>query len=845
MKHHHGLRHRVLGLHAAGRPVAAGAFDLPQGAVPELVGVDVEWQAPLRWRLTLRALPDPMAPPNMLRHVSQPVPPPSAEQPVIRALGQRPTPPFVLGVPRWTALPAGLEMEVTLPSTAESTLETDLYQVLVPVRSGDRLRWLSGLCVLPMQPVADDAAAQPLAINYLAKDYTSIRQAMLDRIRLTLPQWQDDDSADMGVMMVEMLAYAADYLSYQQDAVATESYLPTARLRRSVQRHARLLSYRGSDGVGSRVWVNFKVNKPVTIAAHTPVVAGVSNGGKHTVIAGSAEAELALAAGTVYETMDELSAVPELNCLGLYDWGLSDYSLPAGATSCVLAVPSQSGGRSLQEGDVIIFQQNLAADGSSVGADPARRHAVRVLAIEAFGSGAAQDQSACGTVAPSMVVFWRAADALPFSLPVSSSLVPGQALTVALGNVVLADLGRTVSGEQVTLLPAVVDQLWYGPTVRLPDKLVMHCRFDPVRARESAAAHVFDYQAGNALPSVVMTEHVPLSSNPAEALAVDTTYPWQARHDLLSSGPADRGFVVEFEDAALPAIRFGNGTNGAIPSFGTRFTATARVAPQPNVNIGHDWIGLVVLPEAQSLDLVAGVGNPLAAAGGAMADGIEEIRAAAPISNRQLMSCVTELDYVHAAQAVPGVAEAAASIAWSGAWPCVTVAVRRPRGLPIDLSFRQRVAEALAPRRIAGRIIVVQGPSFVPVDGGLQCRLRAGANADAVRARLLAALGPGGLFDPDQWGFGRPLYASDLIEAAAAVKGVADLRVVHLRRADWPDGVSPPLKQSPRRAAIPVGPQEVIQTCAAFSRRESDVGGVLLLELVAANEPWPGRESER
>ena len=69
-------------------------------------------------------------------------------------------------------------------------------------------------------------------INYLAKDYGGFRQgAMLDRLSVLLPSWTETHAADLGVAMVETLAYAADHLSYQQDAVSTEAYLGTARSR--------------------------------------------------------------------------------------------------------------------------------------------------------------------------------------------------------------------------------------------------------------------------------------------------------------------------------------------------------------------------------------------------------------------------------------------------------------------------------------------------------------------------------------------------------------------------------------------------------------------------------------
>ena len=82
---------------------------------------------------------------------------------------------------------------------------------------------------------------------------------MLDRLSVTMPKWKERSPADIGVMLVELLAYEADYLSYHQDAVATEAYLGTARKRISVRRHARLLDYYLHDGCNARTWVTLSV----------------------------------------------------------------------------------------------------------------------------------------------------------------------------------------------------------------------------------------------------------------------------------------------------------------------------------------------------------------------------------------------------------------------------------------------------------------------------------------------------------------------------------------------------------------------------------------------------------
>src|SRR5262249_17480985 len=89
-------------------------------------------------------------------------------------------------------------------------------------------------------------------INYLAKDYASFRRLMLDRMTALMPQWRERNPADVGVALIELLAYVADHLSYQQDATATEAYLSTARRRVSVRRHARLVDYFLFDGCNAR-----------------------------------------------------------------------------------------------------------------------------------------------------------------------------------------------------------------------------------------------------------------------------------------------------------------------------------------------------------------------------------------------------------------------------------------------------------------------------------------------------------------------------------------------------------------------------------------------------------------
>ena len=129
-------------------------------------------------------------------------------------------------------------------------------------------------CVSPvdcLQPQCCPSPAVPAPdIHYLARDYDGFRQAMLDRLSTLIPDWTETHSADPGITMVEALAYAADRISYLQDAVNTEAYIGTARSRISLRRHARLVDYHVQEGANARAWVCLAAERDgITVPAGT------------------------------------------------------------------------------------------------------------------------------------------------------------------------------------------------------------------------------------------------------------------------------------------------------------------------------------------------------------------------------------------------------------------------------------------------------------------------------------------------------------------------------------------------------------------------------------------------
>jgi uncharacterized phage protein gp47/JayE len=96
-------------------------------------------------------------------------------------------------------------------------------------------------------------------IDYVTKDYEGFKQGMLNQIPLLLPDWTDRSEADFGVVLIELVAYVADVLSYYQDRVANEAFLPTATQRRSVTQLLRLIGYQIDPGLAASAVIHVDV----------------------------------------------------------------------------------------------------------------------------------------------------------------------------------------------------------------------------------------------------------------------------------------------------------------------------------------------------------------------------------------------------------------------------------------------------------------------------------------------------------------------------------------------------------------------------------------------------------
>ncbi|MGW0825662.1 putative baseplate assembly protein [Streptomyces sp. NPDC002845] len=321
---------------------------------------------------------------------------------------------------------------------------------------------------------APDFPAAPV-IDYTARDYDTIRKLLLDRLALTTPDWIERNPADLGMTLVELLAYTGDQISYQQDAVATEASLDTARRRVSVRRHVRLIDYAMHDGCSARAYVTVWTADDHTLAPGTYRFASVDiraldphdRPEPGTVIdeidLGDLDERGSVEVFEPVVSTDPLELRVAHNAIRLWTWGGEVCALPQGATSATLRDewrdPETCRDRrlDLKPGDVLILEEVKGPRTGTPGdADPAHRQAVRLTSVTP-AVDRIEDQ-------PVLEVTWATEDALRFPLCLTTrggrDCLPVEDVTLARGNAVLVDHGRTLTGlpETVTVppVPAVV-----------------------------------------------------------------------------------------------------------------------------------------------------------------------------------------------------------------------------------------------------------------------------------------------------------------------------------------------------------------------------------------------------
>jgi hypothetical protein len=685
------------------------------------------------------------------------------------------------------------------------------------------------------------------ALSYLAKDYPTLRQLILDRLAQVMPEWRERHVPDLYLALVEILAYEGDRLSYYQDAVATEAYLNTARRRVSVRRHARLVDYLVHEGCNARAWVTVETDTDVPELDPRELSFLTGRAGEPgEVLSATALDGLVRDGALVFEPLvlsrgEHLRLRKAHNAIRLYTWGDRECCLPAGTTRAVLRdtdaddaelrrVPLEYEDElaepvralELRPGDILLFEEVKGPrTGEPEDADPARRHAVRLVRVtpvvdplyslpvpdseqrhseQPYSEQRHSEQryTEQRMPLPLLEVEWGEEDALPFPLCVSSLGRPPECevvddVSIARGNVILADHGRSVD-EDLGTVEAEPPDPRCEEEGRQEELVPRSKRFGP---RLGLAPLTFAEPVAAGVPAASLLAQDPRLALPQLRLT-GKRYPpsprddssWEPRRDLLASGPRDQHFVVEVDEEGRGQLRFGDGELGWRPPPGTSFKARYRVGNGTPGNVGAGVLTTIVDRAGALAGLRLVPTNPLPAQGGTDPEPAAQVKQLAPYAFRaQRVRAVVPDDYAELAQRTRGVQRAAAELRWTGSWYRMNVGIDPVGAVDAPEELLEAVRRDLYPCRRIGHDLEVVRAGVVALDLELEVcvepeHVRGDVEADVLEVLGTRRLPDGrlGLFHPDNLTFGQGVYVSTIVAAVQAVPGVRSVDVTKLER---------------------------------------------------------------
>ncbi len=427
-------------------------------------------------------------------------------------------------------------------------------------------------------------------------------------------------------------------------------------------------------------------------------------------------------------------------------------------------------------------------------------------------------------------IAWSDEDALPFPLCVSATTDYEHGhryienVSIALGNIVLADHGRTWDDEKQkdhSLIPYLVpDSIMHWATnthgqpceqqqlVQVPPRFYPQLKYTPVTFAASydendttlSATVAMQFDQRNALPEITLKSHILAENN---TVIDPTPLEWKPQQDLLGSNATDAHFVVESEADGATSLRYGDNQHGLRPEPRTNFLATYRAGNGAVGNIGRDSLYHIVSSDPQLQEAVTAIKNPLPAQGGLDPESIEDIRQNAAGAFNLVERGITPQDYIDIAVRDSQVHKANAILRWTGSWYTIFLVVERVRGLPVDDAFKSKLRQSLEQYRMAGTDLVIVSPVYVPLQIALDVTVQPGYLPVNVKTALLKVFsnrqwpdGERGVFYTDNYTFGGSVYLNPLYVAASNVPGVATITITTFQREDitgtgLTDGVLP------------------------------------------------------
>jgi len=666
-------------------------------------------------------------------------------------------------------------------------------------------------CAAPPEPCVT-SAIEDVDVDYLARDFISLRNALLDFTAQRYPNWQTPIEADVAMVPLEIIAAFADELSYVQDRYNREGDLETATERRSLRRKARLMDYEIHDGrqastvlelsvrsatksvpAGAGVWALVEKQSPIAFELGY----GLQDKGQSY----SVDSRWNNGLITPY-CMDDDQA-----CLRPGDTQLLVRNDPPG--------PDNPGGIVFGVADLALWEnrQILLRDVSADATETERLYLMTVSSVELtsdplFGINLAR-------------ITFVDNDELTHHVPldelqISANLVPATAGSTRIQQF---RLGPKESTDPEEMLSAVEregplysnndgtdaggdvfgDADDIEPAARAPIYLLSLPNSDTEQL--AFADRLNDLRASQ--PEIILTEE----GQPGD--------PWLFQRSLLLCNPSDQVFALEdgswrnvvnfqsgeervshadYANGRGYTIRLPDGEFGRLPTQGAVFNVEYRLNAGSAANLPANAVTALSIPNQETphtgplATLLDAIKNPFPISDGIDPESASEIKSLVPGAYKaETFFAVRPEDYGQQAETLDSVQRSQGSFRWTGSWLAANVAID-PAGTSILSDATRAEAQTLLDaRRQTGRQVTVVPPRYVNLDLRITVCLDRSAFIGQVQPAILATLfGPSQrdvkpFFHADHFTFGTPLHRSALEAAIAGVPGVESVVAIQLR----------------------------------------------------------------
>jgi predicted phage baseplate assembly protein len=507
----------------------------------------------------------------------------------------------------------------------------------------------------------------PATIDYTNRDFYSLREDLIARVKDRIPGWYGSDPSDFGVALVEAFAYLGDVTGYYIDRVANENTLSTASQRASVINLAQTYGYTPAGYQAALTTLTFRSTQPATwVIPAKSVVYGVFVDGDLTrQISFSTQTATTLNPPVAITGVNRTAAsTATVLTVGSHNFfagssifisGLTGTTAELNSTlgNTVTAVAGTGSAVTYTAANNFVVGQLATVTGASVTGFNVTDAVITAVTPTSFTIANSTTGASSAAVIPAR--FWTVASSTTTTLTltttkttaISSTSLSGTAISAVGGSILATAIhGKYISSE--------------NPAVDSSD----------------VAGELLGQSTGTPAQAFTLTESPVVDNTVRIFVKNGASYSeWTYVLNLVDYGPSDTVFTTFFDENDYVTVLFGDGVSGVIPPRAESIKAEYLVGGGTIGNIPvaqtdgaggtavsglTSWYYVPGLTSGQlaTLSSAVTVSNTTSGAGGANPDSIETMKVLAPLAFASLNRAVTLDDYASLALQLPTVGKA-------------------------------------------------------------------------------------------------------------------------------------------------------------------------------------------